>query len=353
LRKTTQHADFAYGASWHESQWQAKETWVRPIQVPESHISQSAASFRFDKNVHAQLVSEAPSERERQRLLRVAQPHAGAFVTAVPLEEDGKGTLMKPRVFSIAVAYRLGVPVLPEEIPCLCMQNINKYGDHATCCAKSGDLIIRHNSMRNFVNSIAADGKQNPILEKQGILGPTSGRRPGDVTIPCWSDGNGLAIDLAVTCPLIASSVRLENPASEYARAQKHGKYDKQFEGTNYFFCAMVFETLGAINDEGEEVLRALFRFAAKQLGHEFSSYCGRAWARASCCLQRSVAQVILNRIDGHKARSASAPEVPFEFQDPEDPCEFQPAPATSFKLPPEIPPCPFEQKLGYIARQY
>jgi hypothetical protein len=223
------------------------------------------------------------------------------------------------------------------------MQTINKYGDHATCCAKSGDLIIRHNSMRNFVCSVAADGKQNPILEKQGILGPTSGRRPGDVTIPCWSEGNGLAIDLAVTCPLIASSVRLENPANEYARAQKHGKYDKQFEGTNYFFCAMVFETLGAINDEGEEVLRELFRFAAKQLGHEFSSYCGRAWARVSCCLQRSVAQVILNRIDGHKAPSASAPEVPlFEFQDPEEPFEFQPAPATSFKLPPEIPPCPF-----------
>ena len=45
LRKTAEHADFAYGASWHESQWQAKETWVRPNQVPESHMSQSAARF--------------------------------------------------------------------------------------------------------------------------------------------------------------------------------------------------------------------------------------------------------------------------------------------------------------------
>ena len=53
LRKTTEHADFAYGASWHESQWQAKETWVRPNQVPESHISQSAASFRFDTNARS------------------------------------------------------------------------------------------------------------------------------------------------------------------------------------------------------------------------------------------------------------------------------------------------------------
>jgi hypothetical protein len=63
----------------------------------------------------------------------------------------------------------------------------------------------------------------------------------------------------------------------------------------------MVFETLGAVNDEGEEVLRQLFRFAAKRLGREFTSYCGRAWARVSCNLQRSVSQAILNRIDGRE----------------------------------------------------
>ena len=60
----------------------------------------------------------------------------------------------------------------------------------------------------------------------------------------------------------------------------------------------MVFETLGAINVEGEEVLRQLFRFAAQQ---EFTSYCGRAWARFSCNLQRSVSQAILMRIDGRE----------------------------------------------------
>ena len=41
--------------------------------------------------------------------------------------------------------------------------------------------------------------------------------------------------------------------------------------------------------------------FAAKRLGREFTSYCGRAWARVSCNLQRSVAQSILNRIDGRE----------------------------------------------------
>ena len=45
-------------------------------------------------------------------------------------------------------------------------------------------------------------------------------------------------------------------------------KYDASFKDTQYTFSAMVFETLGAVNVEGEEVLRQLFRFAAR-LGRE------------------------------------------------------------------------------------
>jgi hypothetical protein len=70
------------------------------------------------------------------------------------------------------------------------------------------------------------------------------------------------------------------------------------FAGTEYLFSAVVFETLGAVNVEGEELLRMIFRFASKRLGREFTSYCGRAWARLSCNLQRSVSQAILTRVD-------------------------------------------------------
>jgi hypothetical protein len=274
--------------------------WLKPEQVSEVHKAQSDASYEFDDSMHKYLVDSAPNDREKQRLLRVARPHASSFVTAVPSEEDGKDCLLKPRQYRIAVAYRLGLPVLNNEIPCSeCMQPMNIYGDHATCCAKNGDLVIRHNSLRNLVYSIASDGLLQPQLEKQGILGPTTGRRPGDVTIPDWKHRNGLAIDVAVTSPLAKTNLRLVNPCEDYGDRQKHQKYDAGFAGSEYYFCAMVFETLGGVNEQGETVLRQLFTFASKRLGREFSSYCSRAWARVSCCLQRSIAQVILNRIDG------------------------------------------------------
>jgi len=302
LRRAVEHAGFAYSASWHESKKQAGENWARPDSVAQAYLSQKEASFKFDDQMHKFLVDSAPSEREKQRLLCVAQPHAGAFVTAVPSNEDGNDTILRPRVYRTAILYRLGLPVLNGETPCpLCVQTINIYGDHATCCANNGDLIIRHNAIRNLVNSIATDGILSPVMEKKGILGVTSGRRPGDVSIPDWSGSGPLAIDVAVTSPLTKSAVRLPSPCEDYALTKKHAKYDASFEGSNYSFCAMVFETFGALNSEGEEVLRQMFRFAAKHLGKEFTSYCSRAWARVSCALQKSVAQTILNRIDGNR----------------------------------------------------
>ena len=132
--------------------------------------------------MHDTLVASADI-RDRPNIILVV-------INVVPSDEDGKDCLMRPKNFQLAMAYRLGMNVLNEEIPCpLCKQLINKYGDHATCCTKSGDLIIRHNSMRNLIEDIASDGMLSPVLEKEGILGNTTGRHPGDVTIQRWAEG--------------------------------------------------------------------------------------------------------------------------------------------------------------------
>ena len=130
-----------------------------------------------------------------------------------------------------------------------------------------------------------------------GIRGRTWG--PGDVTIPHWMGGRGLAIDLAVTSPFAVNAVRSANPGEDYARKQKHRKYDADFKGADYDFCAMVFETTGSLCLEGTQVLAKIFRYAARRVGAEPSAYIGRAWAKISCCLQRSVAQSILIRCSG------------------------------------------------------
>jgi len=300
LRRTTEHAGLAFNASWHESRVTAKEVWDRPTEVSENKTSQKAASFAFDESKLQHLISTAPNDRERQRLIRVAQPHACGFLTGVPSEEDGNDTILRPRNFRVCVAYRLGVHLFKGEVHCpMCKQTIDVYGDHATCCARAGDLILRHNGIRNLLDKLATEGGLSPVMEKKGILGPTSGRRPGDVTIPLWARGKGLAVDVAVTSPFTQKAIRSASPCEDYSARQKHAKYDKSFQGKPYTFSALVFETTGAINDEGARVIAQVARFAAKCLGREFSSFCGRTWVRFSCNLQRSVSQAILNRLDG------------------------------------------------------
>jgi hypothetical protein len=104
--------------------------------------------------------------------------------------------------------------VLDEEISCpLYKQTINKYGDYATYWPKSGDLIIRHTSLRNLAEDFDSDGMLSLVLEKECILRNTTARRPGDVTIQRWAEGKGLATGVAVTSTLAATYIRMKEPS--------------------------------------------------------------------------------------------------------------------------------------------
>ena len=117
------------------------------------------------------------------------------------------------------------------------------YGDHALCCKKSGDLITRHNRVRNLIFKFADVGLLSPEMEKLGILGPTdrSRRRPGDISFKSWAPNRGLTIDVAVICPLAASHVSENEPCEVYAVRQKYDRYEAGFKDltmTSWLWCS-------------------------------------------------------------------------------------------------------------------
>ena len=302
LRRSVDHADIAFSASWNEAKSECGESWT-PRDDLNGGLSQKLGSFRKDEEILKTLVETAPNQRERQRLRRLKCEHAGAWVCAVPSTHDGTDTVMRPRHFQIAVAVRLGRPVLAEEIGCSsCMQTMDVFGDHAACSAKTADLVHRDNRVRNLLDKICHEGMLAPVMEKKNILGDVPGRRPGDVTIPNWRACKGLAIDVAVTCPFSSHNLSCLEPCESYALSKKHAKYDEQFKRSDFEFAAVVFETTGGMTKEAMEVLRQVFRFAAKHQNIPLSVYCGRAWARLACNLQSSMSQAILNRTGGTTA---------------------------------------------------
>ena len=163
--------------------------------------------------------------------------------------------------------------------------------------------------MRNVEGDIQQEGLLSPVLEKKGILREkSSGRRPGDVTVPCWKNSKGLAIDVAVTSPFSKRNLTLPSPADSYG-LKKHAKYDKGFVGSGHLFCAVVLETTGGVSDEGLSFFRQLFRFAARQQNVKLCVYAGRAWARISCNIQTSVAKALLVKRSGKTLREAKRKE--------------------------------------------
>ena len=65
------------------------------------------------------------------------------------------------------------------------------------------------------------DGMLSPDKEKEGVLGheDNTKRRPGDVTFPQWHRNKGLAVDVAVICPLAPTNMinmANDNPCEAY-----------------------------------------------------------------------------------------------------------------------------------------
>jgi hypothetical protein len=301
VRRIVDHAKGAFTASWHEAQGITHETWEKPLDndCSEVYTSQQKASSTTDAAIMNNLKQSTSSPRDSQRLNRLDSPHANAWISARPSNMDGSDCILPPKIFRTAVARLLGQPVSSNSVPCpLCKQIMDLYGDHSLCCKKSGDRITRHNRLRNLVFKFADTGLLAPEMEKLGILGVTdkTRRRPGDVSIQNWSLRRGLAIDVAVICPLAASHLHTLEPCESYAKSQKIDRYGPAFENSDYDFAPVVFETSGAVNKEGETVLKQIIRFASKREGVSHTVFAARAWARLSCCVQYAVAKQILIR---------------------------------------------------------
>jgi hypothetical protein len=300
LRSTAEHGPGAFAASFHESAATSGETWVKTGDANLPAKSQRGASQATDEVTIERLVGKA-NKRNAAHLRCLQKPHANAWLSAVPSDVLGNTAVIKPRNFQIAVRRLLSLPVFDSTLNQLCPYcklTMDNLGDHALSCKTGGDIITRHNAIRNLTNDVATEGLLSPELEKEGVLGhdDLTRRRPGDVTVPMWSMGKGLAIDVAVICPVNKSNLKYADPCEWYAEVVKHKKYDDAFVGTNFDFAALVFETSGALNQEGEELLKQLFRFAAVRYGERYGVYCGRAWGRYSCAVQSCGAQMILNR---------------------------------------------------------
>ena len=125
---------------------------------------------------------------------------AGDWLNAAPVR--ALGLHLRPKEFTAAVKYRLGIPVYPSADPCIaCGEDSDKFGDHAIGCGKEGERIYRHNVIRDAIYETAKQASLAPAKEQSALL-PGSQAKPADVYIPGWANGRDAALDVTVVSSL-------------------------------------------------------------------------------------------------------------------------------------------------------
>ena len=249
--------------------------------APSTDSSQKENSLLLDKTLHAKLL-DASSSTDKKRLASIVRSHASAWIQAPPTR--GLNLHFSDAEFRTTCLRWLGESIMPSTSPCLaCNTPISPQASHTLRCRSNGDMISRHNTLRDLVAEFASSACLQPVLEKSGILGDAPGRRPADVFIPRLFNGMPTAIDIAVTCPLQDRYINSQDPAEKYALETKHGKYDAGFNGTQIEFVAAVVETFGGWCDEGEKVIGEIIRRAAKRLATSPGPFIAVCWQRLTC----------------------------------------------------------------------
>jgi hypothetical protein len=275
-----------------------------PSILPElvSLRSQSAISAAIDK-VRVQRLIESSSLIDRARLLSSSSPHAGDFLICPPLAH--LGLKLQPHEWSFAVAYKLGVDVLPY--PSICRANgcdaeMDIRGTHAIRCKCQGDRIKRHNDLRNFLFNECKKALVSPVLEPPNLV-RNSEMRPADFGIPDYRPGTFMCYDVAVTDPTrqdyLSKSSSVSLHAAEAYSQRKADKYsDALKRDRSLMLTPVIVESFGGWSKSSAEFFFVLSGWlSARNSASSAALIRSRLYQKASLILQRANARMIWSRL--------------------------------------------------------
>ena len=188
-----------------------------------SPTPQRELSSRIDENQFKSLL-EASSPANKARLLSASAPHAASWLSVVP--SMGLGLHMECNEFQTAVRWWLGVGVGGTVCPLCTDVALDPLGHHAVTCRHGGDVVVRHNHLRDVVVDFCRRAHLSVSIEKgHGLTRDHNHSRPADVLIAGWDRGKPAAFDVTVASPLcpaiLMDSSRMSGAASAAAEARK------------------------------------------------------------------------------------------------------------------------------------
>ena len=182
---------------------------------------------------------------------------------------------------------------------------LDPLGHHALTCKHGGDVVLRHNSLRDvFVEFChrAYLGGQVEVGSGQGHDRLNS--RPADVFVKNWHLGKPAAFDLTITSPLnptILTEAGVKcGSSAQVAEVSKHAANDEKCKELGWVCIPLAVEAYGCWGMEAQETFKRLAAHLAIQMGCSKSQATTTVYQRLSLSLVRANARALLSRARVH-----------------------------------------------------
>jgi len=260
--------------------------------------------------VHLSLLGrlrERGSPRMKNLLLACTMGHAGDWLVTAPI--PGLGLSMPSDNFRMALKFRLGLPLFDAGSTCpatsksgdVCGEDLDVFGDHALCCHYGTSRVFRHNNLRDILGHAARGaGLAAVVIEKKNQI-TGSNQKPGDITVQQYHRGfSSTAFDVTVTHPLQKNYIEVANDeagvAAQAAHDNKLKKALKACEEEGLQFVPLAWESTGGATETVHKTLGKWMGLENSRGGYPLDIIRRTLYAQISCCLQRHLAQAVIDR---------------------------------------------------------
>ena len=184
------------------------------------------------------LLEQAPNDQAKARLVAVARPESGAWLSALPIAS--LGLRMSDDVVRIAAGLQLGVPLCLSHLCTCCGADVNIFETHGLSCRFSKCRHSRHASINDIIKRSLESAKIPCHLEPTGLY-RSDGKRPDGASIVPWKDGKVLVWDATFPDTLAPSYLRMAmREAGAVAADAEYKKTQKYMHLTfSHFFLSL------------------------------------------------------------------------------------------------------------------
>ncbi|KAL5500371.1 hypothetical protein EMCRGX_G011922 [Ephydatia muelleri] len=265
----------------------------------QSFDEEHALSRKLDSHLfHSIMMASSPANKAR--LLSSSAAHASSWLSVVP--SVGLGLHLDSSEFHTAVIWWLGMNFTARSSCPFCPDTaLDPLGHHAVSCRHGGDVVIRHNRLRNIIADFCRRAHLSVRIEVgRGLLGTHNYTRPADVLVDGWDRAKPAAFDVTVTSPLTPVTLNEasinEGAAALAAETRKHAANDARCQALGWSCIPLAVETFGNWGREAQGVFSRLATLLALHQGRSKSTVVRDIYGHLSISLVRSVARSIMGR---------------------------------------------------------